>query len=83
MPRVPLVPGITDAQKNLCAIASFLSECGIRKVKLLPYNPLWPDKMKKFGRDISGVASEMRQFLKPERIEECRANFLKAGIQPV
>lgn len=43
-PRVPLIPGITATENNLSDIADFLRRHNIKKVDLLPYNPLWLDK---------------------------------------
>ncbi|HON79562.1 MAG TPA: glycyl-radical enzyme activating protein, partial [Spirochaetota bacterium] len=44
LPRVPLVPGITDTPENLRAIAAFLREHSIDEARLLSYNPLWRAK---------------------------------------
>ncbi|MDH4157540.1 MAG: glycyl-radical enzyme activating protein [candidate division Zixibacteria bacterium] len=49
--RVPLVPGITDSDDNLDAIAGFVSNLpGISHVSLLPYNKLGEDKLRRFRR---------------------------------
>ena len=37
--RVPLIPDITDTDENLGAIFTFMSEVGLERVALLPYNP--------------------------------------------
>ncbi len=47
LPRVPLVPDITATAENLSAIARFLRKHHIENVSLLPYNPLWQDKLEK------------------------------------
>ncbi len=39
-PRVPLVPGVTDAPGNLEAIVELLVDAGADRITLLPYNPL-------------------------------------------
>jgi pyruvate formate lyase activating enzyme len=49
--RIPLVPGITDTAENLKGIASFLRKQGIKNAEMLPYNPLWRDKLKRLGMD--------------------------------
>jgi len=36
--RVPLIPGITDTDDNLQAIAAFMRDAGLRDLALLPYN---------------------------------------------
>ena len=37
--RVPLIPGITDTEKNLRGVFAFMREVGLKDVALLPYNP--------------------------------------------
>jgi pyruvate formate lyase activating enzyme len=37
--RVPLIPGITDTERNLTGIFDFMREVGLGSVALLPYNP--------------------------------------------
>lgn len=47
--RVPLIPGITDTEENLDAIAEFLRPLtAIRRISLLPYNKLGEDKIARF-----------------------------------
>ena len=82
LPRVPLVPGITDTKHNLSAIADFLVSCGAERVKLLAYNPLWPDKLEKFGGH-SPVPDKMKKFMKPEHLRSCEEIFTKRGIQTI
>jgi len=36
--RVPLIPGITDTEGNLCGIFSFMQDIGLSSAALLPYN---------------------------------------------
>ena len=38
--RIPLIPGVTDTDENLEAIAKFMSELNVRYVEVLPYNKL-------------------------------------------
>lgn len=50
LPRVPLIPGITDTDENLDAVIRFLSDLdGISGVSLLPYNKIAEDKFGRFG----------------------------------
>ena len=57
--RTPLIPGITDTNKNLKAISRIV---GYDKIELLSYNPLAPAKYKnvglKFTSSIKSNASE-------------------------
>jgi pyruvate formate lyase activating enzyme len=45
--RTPLIPGITDTEENLQAIAAFI---GSEPIELLPYNDLAPAKYAAVGR---------------------------------
>lgn len=81
LPRVPLVPGITDTDHNISALAAFLRDCGVPRAALLPYNPLWHDKCLSVGtasplKDLPG----MSDFMDRGRIEHCRKIFRAAGI---
>jgi pyruvate formate lyase activating enzyme len=50
LPRIPLIPDITDTDENLDAIICFLAGLdGIRDVSLLPYNKIAEDKFRRFG----------------------------------
>lgn len=49
IPRIPLIPGITDTKENLSSWASFLRELGLNDCTLMPYNPLWRDKLQRLG----------------------------------
>lgn len=49
IPRIPLIPEITTTLENLRGIAKFLKKHGISDCSLMPYNPLWQDKLKRFG----------------------------------
>ena len=48
--RIPLIPGVTDTERNLTAAAGFLRENGVRSVELLPYNPFAGGKYASVGR---------------------------------
>ncbi len=49
LPRIPLIPGITDTDENLHSLANYLKSLKIKNIGLLPYNPLWFDKSEKLG----------------------------------
>ncbi len=50
VPRIPLFPEITDTEHNLGGLADYLRENGIDTCSLMPYNPLWQDKLKRLGK---------------------------------
>jgi pyruvate formate lyase activating enzyme len=49
IPRIPLVPEITATRKNLAGLADFLRKHQVSTCFLMPYNPLWQDKIARFG----------------------------------
>ncbi len=50
LPRTPLIPGITDTEKNIHEIAAFYDRCCVRRAVFLPNNPAWTAKLDKLGR---------------------------------
>jgi pyruvate formate lyase activating enzyme len=49
LPRIPLVPGITDTAENLKGLRDYLSGLSLARVAFLPYNPLWLSKLGPLG----------------------------------
>jgi len=82
LPRTPLVPGITDSEANLRAIAGFLNDNQVSAAAILPYHPLWREKAHKLGcHDMHADQEQMHSFLRQERLEACKAIFRDAGVQ--
>lgn len=79
LPRTPLIPGITDTDENLSAIAEFLSSLGIGKAALLEYNPLWHAKLNKLGKDEQGTGKS-REWMDKKHVAHCKEIFISAGI---
>ncbi len=49
--RIPLIPEITDTEKNLSEVTSYLMNLNnIKKIDLLPYNEIAESKYKRFNR---------------------------------
>ena len=63
IPRIPLIPGITTTEQNLSGLARFLNEQGVRDCTLLPYNPLWQDKLERLGKTTE---YQHHSFMSPE-----------------
>ncbi len=82
LPRIPLVPDITDRDTNLSAMADFLVKHQVKTLRLMAYNPLWHEKSRKIGV-ISPYTnnSSMAGFMSRERIDECKAVFRDAGLE--
>ncbi len=72
IPRIPLIPGITDTPGNLKNLADYLRRLGIDSCSLMPYNPLWRDKLQRLGRTSSYCRAT---FLTPEEREKSLGYF--------
>lgn len=76
IPRVPLIPDITDTEENIRSIASFLKLHQVKKYELLAYNPLWHDKASKIGSDAAGVENEaLKSWMSLEKHKRCEEIF--------
>ncbi len=67
IPRIPLIPGITDTKENLESTAEYLSSIkNIHKISLLPYNKLAEDKREKFNMnlELGKMKTQSGSFLK-------------------
>ena len=82
LPRMPLVPGITDSEDNVRALAGYLREHGVRRARLLDYNPLWTDKISRLGA-VSELAKrpELRRWLPREHVVRLEGILQRAGIE--
>lgn len=73
--RIPLIPGVTDTEENINAIAAFMAENNVFYAELMPYNKLAGSKYKAAGR-------EYRPDFDPETEPQPRREiFGKAGIE--
>jgi pyruvate formate lyase activating enzyme len=48
-PRMPVIPGINDDEKNIFAVAVLLHECAIDTIHCLPYHRLGESKRERIG----------------------------------
>ncbi|MCP3986032.1 MAG: hypothetical protein GY723_16745 [bacterium] len=81
LPGTPLIPGVTDTETNLHAIADFLRGHGVKQAALLPNNPLWLEKGIHLGQpQTDTLERRLGSFYEPERLEECKALFSDYGI---
>ncbi len=76
-PRLPLVPGITDDEANVRAVARFMHDCGICAITLLPYHNLGVEKF-----DWLRKPEAFRdQLLPEERLERARRIVEEEGLR--
>jgi pyruvate formate lyase activating enzyme len=54
-PRMPVIPGINDDEKNIFAAAALLHECAIDTIHCLPYHRLGEAKRGRIGTDMPRV----------------------------
>ena len=73
-------PGATagDHQAARNAVASWSRGKQITLVR----NPLWPDKLGKFG-DVGLVSDKMKKFMKPEQLKAYEQIFIRHNIQTI
>ena len=75
LPRIPLIPNITDTSDNLRKLASYLENLQIKKIWFLPYNPLWLSKPEKIGINPLYTHSEWISSKKKEKIKAHFSDF--------
>ena len=76
IPRIPLIPGITTTEENLRGIAVFLEKHGVKSCSLMPYNPLWSDKLQKLGLTPRYYH---KGFMTPAEQKNCINYFTKSS----
>lgn len=79
MIRIPMIPGITETEDNIEALASFLADrpC-LGTVCILPYNRLGEDKARRLG--LAYRPGEM-PTQSAQRMREISARFESAGLE--
>lgn len=80
LPRIPLVPNITDDEENLTALASLVRDAGLSRVALLPYNPLWVSKRRALGMELPYAHT---QWMSKQELARCEAVVARAGVSLV
>lgn len=81
-PRLPLVPGITDDEENVRAIARFVRGCGITTITLLPYHNLGVEKfdwLRKEAAFRDQMLPEQRLALARRIVEEEGLHWYESG----
>ncbi len=73
--RTPLIPGVTDTEENLSGIGEILTENGVKRIELLPYNRAAGGKYAAVGRKFAPDYDENR----PVNLDT--APFTRLGIE--
>ncbi|MCK5760927.1 MAG: glycyl-radical enzyme activating protein [Candidatus Delongbacteria bacterium] len=78
--RLPLIPEITDSEKNISEIIGFLKVINFEQINLLSYHCYAENKYIKLGMNI-----EFNQELKIQanRLEEIKNKFISAGFKTI
>jgi pyruvate formate lyase activating enzyme len=80
LPRIPLIPGITDSDANLKSLGGLLRDLGFDRVAILPYNPLWISKRRALSLDLPYAHTG---FMERSEIERCRRALAASGLEVV
>jgi len=59
VPRIPLIPGITDTEDNLLNTGDFLRKTGYKDFDMLPYNSVGVTKRITLGKDVADVPANL------------------------
>lgn len=75
--RLPVVPGFTDDDANLRALAAFLTGLGVRALQLVPYQRMYLDKYRALG-----LAARCAHVEPPSaaHLERVRRTLAGAGV---
>nr|MDO8134460.1 glycyl-radical enzyme activating protein [Candidatus Njordarchaeum guaymaensis] len=76
LPRIPLIPDITATDENLTEWANYLNSLNIRRIVLLPYNPLWISKPEKIG-----IKTQYPRSTWMSREEKARVKSVFSGFE--
>ena len=79
VPRIPVIPGINDSDKNIFLSAQLLKEHNHNIVHLLPYHRLGVSKLKRLNRNDETAI----QKCGTENMERAKRLFNKCGIEAI
>lgn len=78
-PRMPLIPGFNDGEKNIKSMAEFLLKNNKREVKILPYHEFGKEKYTYLNRKY--MMWEIKEGVISAQIESVRRWFEDYGVQ--
>lgn len=75
--RLPIIPGITDTEKNIDGLIKFISKLrGINEINLLPFHNVC-EKYERLGMEYNMT---VRQAPEPESIKQIKQKFEQVGL---
>lgn len=81
-PRTPLIPGVTDTEDKMFALARFYEQVSVRRAALMKNNPIWFDKFEKIGMTSTvSKDSPMRDFYDADTYRRLKKLFEDRGIE--
>lgn len=84
LPRIPLIPDITDQEHQIRGLAEFFSKHCFASVALLPNNPVWMDKCLKLGKEMPFDRSKpIGSFYDQARKDRIKDQFSRYGINVI
>ncbi len=75
LPRISLIPKITATKNNLLKLANYLKGKNIKKISLLPYNPLWISKSETIGKKAKYTRSNWLNQKEKIVVKKIFSNF--------
>lgn len=84
LPRIPLIPELTDTIENITESVHFLKKNNITEAALLPNNPLWFNKYQSI-KERNKVTNDnpMRKLYPEDRLQSIKKLFTSNGINIV
>jgi pyruvate formate lyase activating enzyme len=79
-PRMPVIPGINDDEKNILATAVFLHECAMDTIHCLPYHRLGEAKLGRIG--MGGPGPDLNIPNRPD-LKPVVERFVREGIHVI
>lgn len=82
LPRTPLIPGITDSDLNIEALARFYQQLGVCKTSLLLNNPDWLQKNAKLGYNSPVQCHDpLQRLYDDEHLQRIVQQFAHYGVE--
>ena len=78
--RLPLIPEITDTEKNISEIINFLNGINFEQINLLSYHGYAKNKYIKLGMNIE---IDQKVKIQANRLEEIKNKFISAGFKTI